>query len=133
MTITNTLKTAEQYRQAGFTNDQASTMAKLDEEHAGEMLEAIRAVFAPEFARIDDRFARINAQFDHLEKRMDDRFGGVNDKFAGVNDKFGLLEAKIEAKIESVARDQLFKIVALFLSAAAATIGAVVLAISLSR
>jgi hypothetical protein len=83
-------------------------------------------VFAPEFARIahqfdriDDRFTRMDDRFGHFEKRMDDRFAQS--------------EAKMEAKIESVARDQLFKIVALFLSAAAATIGAVVLAISLSR
>jgi hypothetical protein len=122
MTITNTLKTAEEYRQAGFNEKQAGTMARMDEEHAMLLLDGIKTVFAAEFARIDAQFARIN-----------DKFDGINEKFGGINDKFAQSEAKMEAKIESVARDQLFKIVALFLSAAAATIGAVVLVINLSR
>jgi hypothetical protein len=94
-------------------------VTKIAEEHAMLRLEGIKAVFAAEFARIDDRFDQIDDRFAQFEGRMDDRFTQS--------------EAKMEAKIESVAGDQLFKIVALFVSAAAATIGAVVLAINLSR
>jgi len=119
MPLLDTLKFAEEFRQAGFPDPQARILASKFEETAQaisqdfkaalraemsalrqELLEAIRATEARIDAKFEALEARIDAKFEALEARIDAKFEGVDAKFDGVDAKFEGMESKFDLKIE---------------------------------
>ena len=109
MPLTDTLKTAEELRRAGFTENQANVLAGKFEETAQAQSQDLKEFIRGELTAFEAR----------LEARLDARFEGVNTKFEGVNTKFEGLNARIEAvraELYSAQRDQLLKFVTILMA-----------------
>jgi hypothetical protein len=101
MQVTDTLRAKQGFRQAGFSEEQAESLARQQEETAETLVSNIREALRPE---LDSMRSEFRVEF-----------------------------ARLEARIESVSRDQLFKIIAIVLSSAALTIGALSLVLGAMR
>ena len=105
MPLTDTLKTAEELRRAGFTENQANLLAGKFEETAQ--------------AQSQDLKEFIRGEFTALEARLNTRFEAINTKFEGVNTKFEGVYTRIEAvraELYSAQRDQLLKFVTILVA-----------------
>ncbi len=98
MPLTDTLKTAEELRRAGFTENQANVLAGTFEESAQ--------------AQSQDLKEFIRGEFTALEARLNTRFEGINTKFEGV---YTRIEA-VRAELYSAQRDQLLKFVTILVA-----------------
>jgi predicted transcriptional regulator len=111
MPVTDTLAASKAYQKAGFSDPQSEALAAQHEIMAQQLVEHIGRALDLRFAHLESRFAQVETRFAQIETR-----------FAQVEARFAQLEAKIEAKIESVARDQLFKVIVVVLSGAGLTV-----------
>ncbi len=98
MPLTDTLKTAEELRRAGFTENQANVLAGKFEETAQ--------------AQSQDLKEFIRGELTALEARLNARFEGINTKFEGV---YTRIEA-VRAELYSAQRDQLLKFVTILVA-----------------
>ncbi len=133
MPITNTLKSAEDFRRVGFTEDQSNMLASKLEETAQAQSEDLKQFIRQElgvfrsdldaqFEGIKSEFrsfrAEMSAHFEGIRAEMDTKFDGMRAemdvKFEGVKTEFQTVRAEIQsvrAEIHDVARDQLMKFV----------------------
>lgn len=133
MNLTDTLGAAKALKKSGFTEAQAESLAAQQEAVAQEIVANIGRALEPKFAAINARFDAIDARFVAIDARfvaIDARFVGleksIDARFVAIDKsldlRFAHFEAKMDAKIEAVARDQLFKIVIMLFSSAGLTI-----------
>ena len=120
MPITNTLKSAEDFRRVGFTEDQANMLASKLEETAQAQSEDLKQFIRQELGVFR---AEMNAQFEGIRAEMDTKFDGMRAemdvKFEGVKTEFQTVRAEIQsvrAEIHDVARDQLMKFVTIIVA-----------------
>ena len=108
MPLLDTLKFAEEFRQAGFPDPQARILASKFEETAQAISQDFKAALRAEMSALRQELleairateARIDAKFEALEARIDAKFEGVDAKFDGVDAKFEGMESKFDLKIE---------------------------------
>ena len=127
MPITNTLKSAEDFRRVGFTEDQSNMLASKLEETAQAQSEDLKqfirqelGVFRAEMnAQFEGIRAEMDTKFDGMRAEMDVKFEGVKTEFQSVRAEFQTVRAEIQsvrAEIHDVARDQLMKFVTIIVA-----------------
>ena len=93
MPITDTLKTAEDLRQAGFNDTQANVLAQKFEETAQ--------------AQNQDLKSFIHGEFEAFEGRINIRFAEIDVRFAEIDAKIESIRADLQAAL----RDQMLKFI----------------------
>ncbi len=119
MPITDTLKTAEELRQAGFPENQANLPAAKFEETAHAQSEDLKSFFRSELGNLENRLeAKFDAKIEWLRVDLKQEIQQVR---ADLKQEIG----GVRVEMHSLARDQLLKIVtvmALMISVAVAII-----------
>ncbi len=109
MPITNTLKSAEDFRRVGFTEEQSNMLASKLEETAQAQSEDLKQFIRQELGVFR---AEMNAQFEGIRAEMDVKFEGVKTEFQTVRAEI----QSVRAEIHDVARDQLMKFVTIIVA-----------------
>jgi chromosome segregation ATPase len=106
MPITDTLKNAEEFRQAGFTDPQAKLLAAKFEETAQLITQDLKTALHAEISglRVEmlEAFKLLEAKLDARFEAIDSKFEAIDSKFEAIDSKFASMEAKFDAKIEKL-------------------------------